>query len=210
MKSHFLFKSLQQHIQTLGLEVSEDTISRMIEFLLLLKKWNNAFNLTAITDLQEMMIKHLLDSLSIFSYLKGPRLIDVGTGAGLPGIPLALVMPHCEFTLVESRGKKVSFLQQAKSELKISNIKIEQKRVEQFHDAQGFDIILCRAVGTIPEVYLSTLHLAHQRTQWVFMKGLEPKEELSSFSQPVKVYPLCVPGLQEARHVVVIQGSING
>ncbi|HLD17133.1 MAG TPA: 16S rRNA (guanine(527)-N(7))-methyltransferase RsmG [Coxiellaceae bacterium] len=201
---------LSKGIHALGLIVPVEAQEKMLQFLTLVQKWNRVHNLTAITDLQEMVTKHLLDSLAILPFVQGKRILDIGTGAGFPGVPLALALPNKTFTLLDSAGKKICFLRLAKEELALSNIKVEENRVELFHDDVGFDTMVCRAVGSMEKVLEQSRHLAHPQTRWLFMKGQVTQEELQSVNQSVKVHSLKPPELNEQRTVVVVEGEMRG
>ena len=140
-----LLDRLSQGLNALGVESNE---SLLIDYLLLLIKWNKAYNLTAIRDPMEMVGKHLLDSLSIIPHIQGTKLLDVGTGAGLPGIPIAITLPNCDVTLIDSNGKKTRFLQAVKRSLNLPNIHIIHGRIESITDENGFDCILSRAFSS--------------------------------------------------------------
>lgn len=195
---------LAQGINALGLKVSEIQQQQLLAYLQLLVKWNQAFNLTAVRDPKEMVTKHLLDSLAILPYLQGERVLDVGSGAGLPGIPLAITDPTRQYVLLDSNGKKVRFLQQAIVSLQLKHVTAVQARAEQFQSEESFDSILARAVGEIGEIIELTKHLISPQGQWILMKGREPEAELQNIKHPAKIVPLVIPGLTEARHVVIV------
>lgn len=184
-------------------------------YLALLSKWNKVYNLTAVRDEGHMVTRHLLDSLAITPYLSGGRFIDVGTGAGLPGVPLAIAHPDHEFHLLDSNGKKARFLFQVKTVLCLDNIVIHQARVEAFGIADPFDTVLSRAFASLQDMAHSCRHLLAPGGRLLAMKGAYPSRELEGVSQActeVAVYPLVVPGLAEERHLVEMvlqQGSSN-
>lgn len=191
-------------LKALDLSVNHDAVDQMMAFLRLLQQWNKSYNLTAITELDKMVSHHLLDSLAISKFLTGSRFLDVGSGAGFPGIPLAICHRDKKFVLLDSVGKKVCFLQQVKNLLKLGNIDCEQSRMQQFQSSAAFDMILCRAVGDMQTVAAATRHLLCPRGKWLFMKGLRPEAELEALSFPYLVCRLTVPALLAERHVVIV------
>lgn len=174
------------------------------KFIRLLLQWNKAYNLTAIRAWEDMIPLHILDCLAIIPYLQGPNILDVGSGAGFPGIPLALACPHLKLTLVESNRKRVQFLQTVKHELQLSNLSIWQGRVEDYQPDFGFDTITSRAFSHLVDFTKLTEHLLKQSGQWCAMKGQISKEELESIKRPYQVYPYAIPGHHVARCCVVI------
>lgn len=180
---------------------AQDKISSFLE---LLQKWNQAYNLTAIRDPKDMVTKHILDSLVVAPYIKGPRIIDVGTGAGLPGIPLAIALPHFQFTLLDSNGKKIRFLTQVLAELGLKNIEIVQERVEDYQSTEGFQTIISRAFASLDDFIDKTKHLLATDGQILAMKGKVLDEELKNVTGHVKVCQLEIPGLKEQRNLVII------
>lgn len=197
-------QQLQTGIRELGLFISEEVQNRMLSFLKLLQKWNNAYNLTAIDTISEMVVYHLLDSLTITPYVIGARVLDVGTGAGFPGIPLAFTCPKKFFVLLDSNGKKIRFLRQVKSEFHLNNIDIIQSRMESFYTHDCFDVIISRAVGALRKIITQSQHLCCKNGRWLIMKGAYLKEELKQIQQPARIVQLHVPGLMMKRHLVVI------
>ena len=204
-KRQELANELQSGIRDLKLSIPQETQNQLIEFLYFLKKWNRSFNLTAITALEKMLTHHLLDSLSIAPYLKGKRILDVGTGAGFPGVPLAMLYPHKHFALLDSSGKKTRFLIQAKASFNLNNVEVIQSRVENFRTEECFDAIIYRAVGKIDELMPKSEHVLCPEGQFLFMKGIYPRTEINNIEQPFTVYDLQVPGLKAQRHLVVIK-----
>jgi 16S rRNA (guanine527-N7)-methyltransferase len=199
-----LQKELSLGSKKLGLSISPNTQQQLLDFLQLLQKWNKAYNLTAITDPREMLISHLLDSLSIAAHLKANRIIDIGTGAGFPGIPLALTFSEKQFVLLDSVGKKTAFLLQAVATLKLTNVSVVQARAEQYQPDNCFEALVCRAFGSIAEIIEKSQHLLCENGQWLLMKGEYPTDELANVQLPYKVERLTVPGLNANRHLVVI------
>ncbi len=172
--------------------------------LALLHKWNRAYNLSAVRDPEQMVARHLLDSLAILPWVRGPRVLDVGTGAGLPGIPLAIARPDWGFVLLDANGKKTRFVQQVVIELGLDNVRVVQQRVEQLQDDQGFDTITSRAFADLHQILRLTAHLRAPGGCWAAMKaGLE---ELQREPLPpglaAEAIPLRVPGNPGVRHLV--------
>lgn len=196
--------AFQKNLAAMSLNLSSKAQSTLLSYLELLAKWNRSYNLTAITDPAQMLSHHLLDSLSLAPFIQGPRVLDVGTGAGFPGIPLALSFPDYEFVLLDSNGKKLRFITQALSELAIPNVKLVQTRVESFHDNLGFSDIIARAVSSLKFFVNSTQQLLAPNGQWLAMKGAYPTVELEEIQQSTRVEKLTVPGLEAERHVVII------
>jgi 16S rRNA (guanine527-N7)-methyltransferase len=181
--------------------------SSLFHYLLLLDKWNAAYNLTAIRDLESMVTKHLLDSLAVLPWINGSRILDVGTGAGLPGIPLAIAQPDKHFTLLDSNGKKVRFLQEVKRQLGLTNLEIVQFRVENYHPTQGFDTVTSRAFSSLEQMVHWTQHLIVEQGIWLAMKGRCPDEELAALNKHYRVEPYTVQGIEGERCCVLIDNS---
>ncbi len=196
--------TLSDGINQLGLRLDEAAQQKLILYLELLQKWNKAYNLTAITDFDKMITHHLLDSLSVISYLKGKNILDVGTGAGLPGIPLAIALPDHQFTLLDSNGKKVRFLLQACAELSLPNVKPVQSRIEDYRADRGFDVIISRALGAASELIENSSSLLCKNGRYLLMKGKYPDEESIPAQYVSKVTELQVPGLDALRHLMII------
>lgn len=194
-------------LSALGLRLSASTQVQLLEFLSFLQKWNKTHNLTAITDVEQMVTHHLLDSLSLAPFVKGQHILDVGTGAGFPGIPLALTFPDKHFTLLDSRGKKTAFLLQAVATFKITNVTVVQARVEAYQAPRCFDVIVCRAFGTIADILEKTEHLICPEGEWLLMKGEYPEAELKGIDKPYQVKKLSVPGLSAERQVVIVSSQ---
>lgn len=205
-------KEFSEGVKKLGLSLSATAQQQLLDFLQLLQKWNKTYNLTAITDLHDMLTAHLLDSLSLAAYIKADRIIDIGSGAGFPGIPLALTFPEKQFVLLDSVGKKTAFLLQAVTTLKIKNITVVQSRVEDYQPDRCFEALVCRAFGTITDIIKKSQSLLCDQGQWLLMKGEYPTDELANVQLPYKVERLTVPGLEASRHLVIInrKGIIGG
>lgn len=202
-----LIAQLRQGCDELGLSVDAGQLQQLLDYLALLARWNRAYNLTAIRDEAQMVTRHLLDSLAVAPFITGQRLIDVGTGAGLPGVPLAILFPERAFDLLDSNGKKTRFLFQVKTALGLDNIVVHQARVESFPVAQPYDAVLSRAFASLQDMVHGCRHLLAPGGRFLAMKGALPAEELASVGAEYpehEIYPLCVPGLLEQRHLVAI------
>jgi len=189
-----------------NLSASQHT--KIEHYLQLLTKWNEAYNLTAIRDIDAMRVKHIADSLAVAPYLHGDVILDVGTGAGLPGIPLAIVNPQKQFILLDSNGKKIRFLRQVIQELELKNVQTVQARVEEYQAIQPISSIISRAFASIYDMLELTKNLANADTQFLAMKGIVPQQELDNLPPDFKliaVHELQVPDLNEPRCLIVIK-----
>jgi len=196
---------LQQGITKLGLDVTVEAQEKLIAYLQLMLKWNKAYNLTAIRELDSMVIRHLLDSLSILPFINQSPVLDVGTGAGLPGIPLALCLPDYQFVLLDSNGKKTRFLTQAKIELGIDNIEVIHSRIEDYKPDFRFEMITCRAFAALNTILDLTQHLVTSSTRVMAMKGREEMPALAEGYTQLAQHELQVPWLDEERRLIEIQ-----
>lgn len=207
-----LREKLDAGLMEAGLDLPERVRVRLMDYLVLLQKWNKVHNLTAIREPEEMVTLHLLDSLSVLPHIKAlcqpggsTRLLDVGSGAGLPGIPLALCMPELQVTVMDSSQKKASFMRQAKAELDIANLEVVCGRVEQYQPESRFDLVISRAFSELDLFFQLTRHLLAPDGMWLAMKGVYPYDELSQMNvQPEEVISLKVPGLHAQRHLVFL------
>lgn len=198
-------EELQSGIAQLGITLITEAQRKLLEYLVLLHKWNKVYNLTAIRDPQQMVITHLLDSLVVLPHLWAGRWLDVGCGAGLPGLVLAIAQPDWQFTLLDSNSKKTSFVQQAVIELGVSNVSVHCERVEEWQPAERFDGIISRAFSELGEFLRNTRHLVAPHGRWAAMKGA-PAQELENVPDDCRVecvIPLQVPGLHAARSLVI-------
>lgn len=202
--SERLGQQLQQILDALNLTLSTTDCDKIVRYLELLFEWNQRFNLTAIRDPEQMMIRHIADSLVVAQFLSAERILDVGTGAGLPGIPLSLVLPNTKWTLLDSNGKKISFLKHVKAELELENITIVQTRVEQYIPELCYDGIITRAWTSLEQMIKMLKHLSCPQAKLWALKGKFPVEELKDVKKSYEVIPLTVPMLQEQRHLVVV------
>jgi 16S rRNA (guanine527-N7)-methyltransferase len=205
-----LSKILVKELDNISIKYTEDNIKKLNEYLHLLNKWNKAYNLTAIRNINDMLDKHIVDSLSIGKYIKGNTFIDVGTGPGLPGIPLAILYPDKKFTLLDSNGKKTRFLQQAKIELHLNNIIIVNHRAEEYQPEEKFDGVLSRAFTTLEDMLKSTEHLCKETGYFFAMKGQYPDTELQQITKPYNVQAIHWPNKPFERHLVTISQSTRG
>ncbi len=199
---------LHDGLLALDLDVPASCHEQLLAFLVLLSKWNRAYNLTAVTEPREMVTRHLLDSLSISPYLRAPEILDVGTGAGLPGLPLAMIRPQDHFTLLDSNSKKTRFIQQVVAELGIMNVTVVHSRIEDFSPSFGFPCVVARAVTSLKNLLAQTAHLVAKGGMLVAMKGSLVQDEIEALPQgleEVEVVPIQVPGLNESRYVVLIK-----
>ncbi|MFK5914633.1 MAG: 16S rRNA (guanine(527)-N(7))-methyltransferase RsmG [Woeseiaceae bacterium] len=191
----------------LAQQLDEKQEEKLIQFVELLNKWNKTYNLTAIRQPEQMVTRHLLDSLSICPYLRGKTILDVGTGAGLPGIPLAIVFPERHFTLLDSNNKKTRFVVQAAAELELSNVDVVQSRVEEYEAKASFDTITTRAYSSMSGMIEQTSHLMSQDGVLLAMKGVNPVAEIEELPANYTVaanHVINVPGLEEDRHCLEI------
>lgn len=191
----------------LQVSLDEATAQKLLRLLDELDEWNQRMNLTAIRARDQQITKHLLDSLSVQPFLRGARVLDVGTGAGFPGLPLALVNPERQFTLLDSTAKKLRFVGHAASVLDLANVETVHTRAEAYRPSQRFDVVLSRAVGTIERFVTWCGHLCIGGGRLLAMKGRYPEEELQQLPSGWKVaavHALAVPGLDEQRHLVEI------
>ncbi|MDH5181040.1 MAG: 16S rRNA (guanine(527)-N(7))-methyltransferase RsmG [Gammaproteobacteria bacterium] len=198
---------LLRGLEALELDLSAEAVGRLLQFIHLLAKWNKAYNLTAIRDPRRMVSLHLLDSLAMLPWLQGDNVLDVGTGPGLPGIPLAIARPDIHFTLLDSNSKKTRFITQAVLELGIGNVSVVQSRAEAFQPDGQYSVIIARAFAGIPEMLDMVKHLCTARTRIIAMKGQYPTDELHDWPTGFvceSIEALKVPELEAARHVVLI------
>lgn len=197
--------ALTRGCASLGVATATDQQARLLAYLELLNKWNRAYNLTAVRDPVQMVTRHLLDSLAIAPHLIGQRLIDVGTGGGLPGVPMAILFPGREFHLLDSNGKKTRFLFQVKTALSLDNMTVHQARVESFLDEPPFDTVLSRAFASLADMVSGCRHLLATDGHFLAMKGAYPGEEMEEIKTQCNleaIHELRIPGLDEQRHLV--------
>lgn len=198
-----LKKILEQGLIELNLNLSPEQIKQLLDYLALLQKWNKVYNLTAITNLTEMVILHLLDSLAIIPHLKGQLFLDVGTGAGLPGLILAIARPDWQITLLDSNSKKTRFLIQTMAELQLQNVKVVCSRIEHWQSEEKFDVIMSRAYSDLKQFCEQCFPFCKPSGYLAAMKGKLPTIELENISN-YQIIPLTVPHLFQERHLIEI------
>jgi 16S rRNA (guanine527-N7)-methyltransferase len=198
---------LQEGLQALNIDVDKDKIECLLAFIRLIEKWNKAYNLTAVRDREEMAKLHILDSLTMLPFIEGNKVADIGTGAGLPGIPLAIFSPDTEFVLVDSNSKKTRFVQQAIVELKLTNVSVIHSRVEQVQVDVPFSSVIVRAFSSLQDIVQLTRHLINDQGVILAMKGQHPTDELSNFSEKYTVISIKIPGVDAERCLIRIGGS---
>lgn len=203
-------EKLNQGLSALSLQLADEQIEALLKFVGLINKWNKAYNLTAIRDPLEMVTLHLLDSLAILPHIKFPRAADIGTGAGLPGIPLAICLPDCHFTLVDSNSKKTRFVQQAVLELQLKNVEVVHSRVEQLQPSRLFSTVISRAFASMHNIVDLTGHLLAEDGVLLAMKGQIPEQELAELSLDYSVIPLNVPGIDAERCLICMEKGKHG
>ena len=202
---------LDAGLAALGLEVDAEGRSRLRDYLVLLEKWNRVYNLTAIRARESMLSHHLFDSLAVVPHLQRAataNLLDVGSGGGLPGLPLAIVRTGMNVVLIDTVAKKTAFLLQAKGELKLANLDVVTGRVEDFRPPRAFDAIISRAFATLAEFVHASRHLLAPGGRWYAMKGKFPRDEIAALPADVALVEsasLDVPGLAAQRHLIVME-----
>ena len=203
-------QELIQGAQQLNIALSESQQEQLLQYLGLLIKWNKAYNLTAVRNPDEMVSRHLLDSLSVVDCVQkyGDHWLDVGSGGGMPGVPLAILFPERQFTLLDSNGKKTRFLTQVKLELKLDNLQVIHSRVEAYTPEQAFTGIISRAFSSLEDFSNWTRHLGDVKTHWLAMKGVHPDDELQALPEDFHLQScqiLRVPGCKGPRHLLILQ-----
>lgn len=202
------FAKAEALLNELDFNIPDDQKEKLFKFVALLDKWNKAYNLTSVRDPNEMWIKHILDSLVVSPHLKGSSFIDVGTGPGLPGIPLAIVNPDKEFILLDSLGKRINFIKQVLLQLGIKNVTPIQSRVEEYQVQKGFDGVLSRAFASLSDMVHWCKHLPNDIGYFYALKGIYNQEEVDTISNNFKiekVISLDVPELIGERHLILIK-----
>jgi 16S rRNA (guanine527-N7)-methyltransferase len=205
-----LRQQLEYGLKKMGLHYPLEMQQKLVHYIQLIARWNKTFNLTAIRDVEEMVSKHLLDSLVVQPFVEGSLILDVGSGAGIPGIPFAITSPDKKFVLIDSNGKKTRFLVQAKIDLKLENVEVIHQRVEDFQPMeQGhriyFDEITARAYAATDEILNTSAHLQNEATRILVMQGKLDEQIKSDRYQLVESHSLDVYGLDAERHLLEIK-----
>lgn len=203
-----MLNKLSRLLADAGISLTDHQKNQLIAYVDMLHKWNKAYNLTSVRDPNEMLVRHILDSIVVAPYLKGERFIDVGMGPGLPGIPLSIVRPEAHFTLLDSLGKRVRFLRQVQHELALTNITPVQSRVEEFPSEPPFDGVISRAFASLTDMVSWCHHLPGLDGRFYALKGQLPEDEIASLPAEFSVESvekLRVPQLDGERHLVVIK-----
>lgn len=205
-----LAEQLSRGVAALELMLDAATQQKLLDYVALLHKWNKVYSLTAVREPERMISLHLLDCLAVLPHIRGPRVLDVGSGGGMPGIVLAIVRPDWSITLIDSNSKKTSFLQQAAISLGLSNVTVVTGRVEQYQPAECFDLITSRAFSDLGEFVSLSHHLLATDGCYAALKGLYPQAEVAQIPAGfvvTEVVPLQVPGLDAERHLVTIRAA---
>lgn len=208
MAAHSLTESLRPQLDAglaaLALETTAGQRDQLLALIPPLVKWSRAYNLTAVREPGQMVTRHLLDSLAAAPFVRGDRVLDVGTGAGFPGLPLAILRPDRSFVLLDSHAKKLRFIDHVADALGLENLRSEHARVERYSDAAGFDTVICRAFASLADFLAGAGHLVAPSGSLVALKGRMKEDELAALpgDWAATVHPLCVPGLDEARHAI--------
>ncbi|WLI78280.1 16S rRNA (guanine(527)-N(7))-methyltransferase RsmG [Kosakonia sp. H02] len=203
-----MLNKLSRLLDEAGISLSDQQQHQLVAYVELLHKWNKAYNLTSVRDPNEMLIRHILDSIVVAPWLQGTRFIDVGTGPGLPGIPLSIVRPESHFTLLDSLGKRVRFLRQVQHELKLSNIEPVQSRVENFPAEPPFDGVISRAFASLNDMVSWCHHLPGEAGRYYALKGQVPDDEIALLPADLAVesiVKLSIPHLDGERHLVIVK-----
>jgi len=206
MAADQLLDRIRQGAVQLGFQLDSTQLGRLLDFILEMERWGKAYNLTAIRDPRQMVPYHLLDSLAVAAHVSGERVLDLGTGAGLPGVPLAIVSPACRVSLLDSSAKKCRFLRHVVARLGLENVEVVQSRAEHYRPDQAFDTVVCRAVASLGRLLELSAQLCRPGGRLLAMKGQYPAEELAEAVEGWRVdevVRLKVPGLDAERHLVV-------
>ncbi|WP_198677281.1 16S rRNA (guanine(527)-N(7))-methyltransferase RsmG [Pseudidiomarina taiwanensis] len=208
-----MHSKLEVLLEQANIEAEPAQIEQWVKLVEQLNKWNKAYNLTSVRDPQQMLSRHIIDSLVVGPYLQGSRFIDVGTGPGLPGLPLAILKPECEFVLLDSLGKRIRFIRQVCHELKITNVVAVQSRVEEYLDqatpeTDKFDGVISRAFASLSDMLTWCAHLPRENGAFYALKGQYPDTELVELPPEftlVESHALAVPGVDAERHLIIIK-----
>lgn len=202
-----MINKLTSLLKAATISLSDQQKNQLVGYVEMLHKWNKAYNLTSVRDPEQMLIRHIMDSIVVEPHLQGSRFIDVGTGPGLPGVPLAIVRPDAHFTLLDSLGKRIRFLKQVQHELKLVNIEPVQSRVEDFPAEPPFDGVISRAFASLNDMLNWCHHLPGEKGQFYALKGVVPDDELATLPAGFavdRVVKLAFPQLEGERHLIVV------
>ncbi|QAR48222.1 16S rRNA (guanine(527)-N(7))-methyltransferase RsmG [Kosakonia cowanii] len=205
-----MLNKLSRLLAEAGISLSDQQQQQLVAYVEMLHKWNKAYNLTSVRNPNEMLVRHILDSIVVAPHLQGTRFIDVGTGPGLPGIPLSIVRPESHFTLLDSLGKRVRFLRQVQHELKLTNIEPVQSRVEDFPAEPPFDGVISRAFASLNDMVSWCHHLPGDAGRFYALKGQLPEDEIALLPAGLAVesiVELKVPHLEGERHLVIVKAN---
>lgn len=200
-----LAQAITRGSRSLGLDLDQAALDKLAGFVRLLEKWNRVYNLTAVREPLAMVDRHILDCLAVVPYLRGCTLLDIGTGAGLPGLPLAIARPDLQVTLLDANAKKLRFVRQVVTELELCNATVEQARMQEYQPGRAFDMVISRAVSSLDELYRQSQHLLGAGGRMLFMKGALPEQEIAALAPErasLHCERLLVPGLDADRHLV--------
>ena len=200
-----LQEQIDEGCHALNLDLDDDVLSKLAGFVALLEKWNRVYNLTAVRDPREMVTRHILDSLVVMPFLTRGRLLDVGTGAGLPGLPVAIADPGLSVTLLDASAKKLRFVRQAVADLGLDNVEVVQARMQEYQPAHSFDMVISRAVASLDDLCRQTAHLVRPGGRMLFMKGTVPEQEIDELQasrDTLHIERLHIPGLEAERHLL--------
>ena len=208
MPSDSLRTAIFHGCNALNPDLDDAAVDKFVVFVRLLEKWNRVTNLTAVRDPLEMAPRHILDSLAVVPFLTRGSLLDVGTGAGLPGLPIAIARPDLEVTLLDSNAKKLRFVRQAAAELGLDNVQVVQARMQEYQPPRSFAMVISRAVASLDELYRQTVHLLRPGGRMLFMKGTVPEQEIGALQNGragLNIERLNVPGLAAERHLLWLE-----
>ncbi|MBS0924977.1 16S rRNA (guanine(527)-N(7))-methyltransferase RsmG [Providencia sp. JGM181] len=200
-----LFSKLTKLLAKTDIQLTDKQKQQLVDYVGLLHKWNKAYNLTSVREPEQMLVRHIMDSIVVNDHLKGDKFIDVGTGPGLPGVPLAIVRPDAHFVLLDSLGKRIRFLKQVQHELGLTNIEPVQSRVEEYPVEDGFDGVISRAFASLNDMLSWCHHLPAREGCFYALKGVVRNEELTQLPEGFEVESITelkIPELDEQRHLV--------
>ncbi|MCG8414491.1 MAG: 16S rRNA (guanine(527)-N(7))-methyltransferase RsmG [Pseudomonadales bacterium] len=206
-----LRQKIEQGLQALTPNYNSEQIEKLEKFVLLLQKWNASYNLIADSATEVILTRHIFDSLSISPYITANCVLDVGTGAGFPGIPLAIVHPDTDFVLLDSNGKKTRFLFQVKLALELDNVSVENCRIEHYQSNRQIDIVTCRAFSSLPDMVEKTASILAEGSRLLAMKGRCPELELEALTSDYKITnieKLAIPGDNAERHLIQVEWAV--